>query len=123
MSSDFAGTFIEYTLTYTVRSGAVTTDAAGNEVEETTAATVRAFLKTPRAPNVQAQIGADTVRVDYEGRLTDPVSPPAGFLTGTQVTFVMDGRTVTGRVKVFAPSPIEEVEKSLGRKIQVNANG
>ncbi len=122
MSSVYADVFRSYALTYAAPSGTVTTDAAGNEKQDTEPRPVRAFLKTPRAPNVTAQIGADTLRVDYEGRLTDPVSPPPGFMTGTVVTFTMDGRTVTGRVLVFAPSLIPDLEE-LGRKIQVAANG
>ncbi len=100
------------------------TDEYGNEnAAPGTPRTVKAFLKSPKAPNLQAQIGADIVLVSYEGRLTDPAQPPAGFITGTQVSFLMDGQTVEGRVRVFAPSVIPGLDDDLGRQIQVSANG
>ena len=123
MPTAYASVYQTYVLSYNVPTGTVTTDAAGNETQVSAARTVEAYLETPRAPNVQAQIGADTVRVDYEGALTDPPNPPADFVTGTIVTFLMDGRTVTGRVRVFAPDPIPQIDLVEGRRLQVNANG
>lgn len=123
-ASSFAGTFTETVLTYTIDSSVLVTDEYGNEIPTPgTPQTVKAFLRTPRAPDVRAQIGADVVLVSYEGRLTDPAQPPVGFVTGTRVSFLMDGQTVEGRVKVFAPSPIPGLDDELGRQLQVAANG
>lgn len=124
MASALAGAFTEYTLTFRVDSGTLTTDAFGNEnAAPGTPQTVKAYLKTPRAPDLRAQIGADLVFVSYEGRLTDPAEPPPGFVTGTKVSFVMDGQTVEGQVRVFAPSHVPGLDAELGRRIQVAANG
>lgn len=123
MPTAYASVYETYVLSYNVPTGTITTDAAGNETQAPGTRTVEAYLETPRAPNVQAQIGADTVRVDYEGALTEPPNPPADFVTGTVVSFVIDGRTVTGRVRVFAPDPIPEIDLAEGRRLQVLANG
>lgn len=123
MPTLFSSIYQSLTLTYHAITGEKQTDGAGKEFYPTEPRTVEAWLKTPKGPEIRAQIGADPVVVDYEGRLTDPETPPEGFVTGTAVEFEMDGRTVRGRVIVFAPSPLPGMDQRTGRRIQVTANG
>lgn len=116
--SVFSGTFSETILTYTVDTeGALDANDLWVEGGPVTK-TVRAIIATPRAPNLQVQIGADVVAVEFEGALSNPRQPPTDFFTGTEVSFVMDGRQVKGRVLVFAPSPIPSLDV-FGRPIQI----
>lgn len=105
-------------------SGEIVTDDSGNETRGAPVPKkVRAYLESETDPTVTAQIGADVVRVDYTGALTDPAVPPKDFTTGTAVTFTVDGRTVKGRVKVAAPPLIAKLDAKLGRDVWVVADG
>lgn len=123
MLSAYAGRYIETVLTYQGRSNEKQTDGAGKEFYPPVPRSVKAFLKMPKAPNVQAKIGADTVLVAYEGRLTNPSQPPPDLATGTVVEFEMDGRQIKGQIVLFAPSPLPNLDALQGRKIGVTANG
>lgn len=122
MASSFSGSFTEIILRYSVSGNEATEDDFGNVTQGTTEATVKAYLKSPKTQR-QALVGADVVLVAYEGRLTEPSVPPANLVTGTVVSFEMDGRTQTGALVVLAPSPIPGLDSELGRKIEIAARG
>jgi len=118
----FSGSFTEIILRYKVTGGVATEDEFGNVVQGNTDATVKAYLKSPKTQR-QALVGADVVLVAYEGRLTEPSVPPTNLVTGTVVSFEMDGRTQTGALVVLAPSPIPGLDEELGRRINIAARG
>lgn len=110
MSSPFKP-YENSTLTFSVASGALETDALGNVKPSTATVVVKALLKQARDPNRVPVPGVDPTAVWCEGYITevnsDPenLTLPSSITTDSSCSILWQGRTGSFKLAFTADSP------------------
>lgn len=102
--------FAKTTLTYSVPTGAWTTDGNGNQIPATSSGTLTAFVSVDRARQLRQQPGADPRLTPITIELDNPLALPVGVTLGSVLTFTWDGAAVQAVITSVSPNDIPGVD-------------
>jgi hypothetical protein len=114
------------TLTLLTGTGVFTTDSVGNEIEATTATTIKAYLSvdTQDGRELEENEGSNQIRIYMSGYTVEPKFLPDSIKHGDTIdctiTDLATGKNITGKFvfRTTIQMPWKAVPKALGNKFK-----